>query len=336
MIRAAVIGAGGFVRATHLPNMRDNPRFQVRAIAEVNPETARAVGEEYGVTYHTTDYRQVLADPEVDLVVITTPHHLHAPLSIEAAKTGKHILVEKPMSMTLEETRQVFEAVQAAGVVFTVGFNRRYAPLAVRAKALLDSRRGPIMVNYRMVDSLWQHPWALAPGVGGGRIISEACHIFDFLTWLVGAPPVRVHAEGGVLTHPGDPQVVQDNAAILVKFADGSIAAVCHGDLGNGAYPKENVAVFAGERTIVLDNFQRLELYGYEGEANQELPTIDKGVVAEIEQLGRAIMGEPSTLLTPREAAQTMICTVRALESLQQEGQVMDVRAEAYPWLGGL
>ena len=319
------------MRATHLPNMRANPRFEVRAIADLRQAAAEEVGREYVVAYTTTDYRQVLADPEIDLVVITTPHNEHAAISVAAARAGKHILVEKPMAMTLAEVGEVVEAVRQAGVVFTVGFNRRYAPLALRAKRLVDTRTGPMMVSYRMVDSIWQHPWALAPGVGGGRIISEACHIFDFLTWLVGKPPLRVTAEGGLLTHPDDGSVVQDNAVIIVKYADGSIAAVCHGDLGNGAYPKEHVDMFIGQRTVSLDNFQRLDLYGFEGEENEDLGVIDKGVVNEIEELGKAIMGEPSSILTVDEAAVTMLCTIRSLESLQS-GKSMGVSPAEYPW----
>ena len=332
MIRAAVVGCGGFVRATHLPNMHAHPRFQVRAIVDINEEVAREFAARYGAAYHAADYQRVLADPEVDLVVITTPHHQHAPMSIAAAKAGKHILVEKPMAMTLPEVQEVLAAVRAAGVVFTVGFNRRYAPLAVEAKRLVADRPGAMMINYRMVDQLWQHTWALAPGIGGGRLISEACHIFDFLGWLVGADPVRLHAEGGLLTHADDGSVVQDNAVFTVKYADGSIACVSHGDLGHSDYPKENVAIFAGGRTVVIDNFQGLEAYGIPGARPQRLPAVDKGVVVEIDELAKAILGEPSSLLREREAAITSICTVRALESLQS-GCPANVRPAAYPWL---
>ena len=332
MIRAAVIGAGGFVRATHLPNMRANPRYQVRAIADINEQVAAQVAAEYEAAYHSTDYRDVLADPEVDLAVITTPHHQHAPISVAAAKAGKHILVEKPMAMTAAEVREVLEAVRAAGTVFTVGFNRRYAPLAVRAKRLADSRQCPMMIMYRMVDQIWQHSWALAPGIGGGRIISEACHIFDFIAWLVGSPPVRVHAEGGLLSHPDDGRVVQDNAVMTVKFADGSLAAVCHGDLGHSAYPKEHVAMFLGEKTVVIDNFQGLEVYGFPAEEGERLPGVDKGLVAEVEELGKAIMGEPCTLLREDEAALAMLATIKALASVQQ-GRTMDISKEEFPWL---
>src|SRR2546421_988813 len=236
-IGVAVVGCGGFATGIHIPNLAELPAYRLHAVADVDEARAQRVAEQYGVAYATTDYTRILTDPAVELVVITTPHNEHAAMASAAARAGKHILLEKPMGMSAEETSSVVRAVRAAGVRFAIGFNRRFAPLSQRLATLLAERPQPWMLRYRMVDAVWTH-WAINPVLGGGRIISESCHIFDYLCWLTGSEPLRIFAEAGALTHPQYP-TTQDNAVITLRFANGSMAAITHGDLGHNDYPKE-------------------------------------------------------------------------------------------------
>jgi predicted dehydrogenase len=315
-IQAVVVGCGNFARAIHLPNLQASPDYALRAVVDVDPDLARRTAEQFGASYSSTDYQTVLDDAEVELVVICTPHNLHAPQSLAAVSAGKHVLVEKPMAMRREELGPLVDAVAEKGVTFTVGFNRRYSSLARKAKKLLDGRQFPLLMTYRMVDEVWRHPWALDPQRGGGRLISEAVHLFDFCAYMIGEEPERIFAEGGALTHP-EIAGTQDNAVITMKHADGSIVSITIGDLGSPAYPKERIEMFFGKRTALIDNFERLEVRGVEGEQGMALPSMDKGFVQELAELARAINSRSPALVTEIDGARATLCALGAIEAIR-------------------
>jgi len=256
-----------------------------------------------------------LSDTNIDLVVICTPHNQHAEMAIRAVNAGKHVLVEKPMALKLDELRPVVEAVRKAGVTFTVGLNRRFSELSRAAKRLTKGRKYPLLINYRMVNDIVRHPWALDPEIGGGRIISEAVHLFDLVYFLVGAEPIRVYAEGGNYTHPELPGT-QDNAVMTVRFADESIASITIGDLGSAAYPKERVEIFSDERTIVVDDYVRMETRGFEEDAGIALPAVDKGFVRELEALATAIASHSPAEVTEADGARATLCAVKTVDAI--------------------
>ena len=240
---------------------------------------------------------------------------------------AKHVLVEKPMAMKLGDLRPIVEAVRRQGVTFTVGLNRRYSKVSVGAKKLLEGREYPLLLNYRIADSVWRHPWALDPEIGGGRLIAEAVHVFDMCSYLVGCEPVRIHAEGGNLTHPELPDT-QDNAVITLKFADGSIAGITIGDLGSPEYPKERVELFLGERTVLIDKYQLLEAYGFKGEHNVVLPEVDKGFAQELVQLAAAIRERRPAPVTEIDGARATLCAVKGVEAIKTgQAQRLDLDA---------
>ncbi len=306
-----------------------HPAYRVHAAVDIEEERARRVAEQYGLAYATSDYQRVLDDPQVDLVIITTTHNQHAEMAIAAAQAGKHILLEKPMGMTREETAAVVAAVREAGVIFAIGFNRRFAPLSTRAAALLEDKSQPWMIRYRMVDAVWTH-WAIDPVLGGGRIISETCHIFDYLCWLTGSSPVRIFAEAGSMTHPHFPDT-QDNAVMTVRFANGSIASITHGDLGHNDYPKESIEIFCGHSALVLTNFQRLQAFGFPDQEDVvELPAIDKGHRRELDVLAEAIRTGTPPPIDESAGARAMAMCFAAIESAR-EGRAVALDGTEWP-----
>lgn len=316
-IVTGVIGCGSFARGIHLPNLAKLPQFELRAVADLNIELAEKAAKDFGASYSTSEYERLLKDGDIELIVICTPHNSHASLALEALKAGKHVLVEKPMALKLEEIPPLAQAAKESGLVFSVGLNRRYSPLVQEAKDLMRERSGPAMLSYRIVDQLWKHPWALDPEIGGGRILSETVHVFDVCSYLLDSEPVRVFAEGGALTHPDMPET-QDNAVMVLRFDDGSIASIVHGDLGNAAYPKERIEMFIGERTIVIDNFERLEAVGFGEPIQITLPEVDKGFLQELQTLACAIKGNVSSdLVTVVDGTRSVLCAVRAIESIK-------------------
>ena len=326
-IQTAVVGCGSFARAIHLPNLRESPDYELRAVVDIDLDRARDTADQFGAPHYSADYGSVLSDPQVELVVICTPHFQHAEMALQAVNASKHVLVEKPMAMKVEELAPIVEAVRRQEVTFAVGFNRRYSSLSKKARQLLEGREYPLLINYRMVDAIWRHPWALDPEVGGGRIISEAVHLFDFCAYMVGAEPVRIFAEGGALTHPEIPET-QDNATMTLKFADGSLASLTIGDLGNAEYPKERVELFPGERAILIDNYERLESHGFEGEQDIVLPAVDKGFAQELAELAEAIRNHSKAPITEIDGARATLCAVKAVEAIRTgQPQKIDLMA---------
>lgn len=327
-IQVAVVGCGNFARAIHLPNIVKLSDYHLRLVVDADAQRARDTAEQFQVTGHSCSYDDALSNNEIDLVIICTPHNQHAHMAIQAVNAGKHVLVEKPMAMKLDELKPVVEAVRRQRVTFTVGFNRRYSDLGKKAKRLLDGRKTPVLMSYRMVNSIVRHPWALDPEIGGGRIISEVVHLFDFCAFMVGEEPVRIYAEGGNLAHPDIPETV-DNAAITLNFQGGSIVSITVGDLGSAKYPKERIELFSDERTIVIDDYVGLETRGFDEDLNITLPAVDKGFVQELVELAEAIRGRSSAPVTEIDGARATLCAAKAMEAIRT-GRSQELNLSAY------
>ncbi|MEP6742955.1 MAG: bi-domain-containing oxidoreductase [bacterium] len=313
--RFAVIGAGSFARAYHLPNLRDNADCELAAIANPTGVKGREVAQEFGADYCTTDYRDVLADENVDAVVIATRHHLHAELAIAAARSGKHIFLEKPLALTLEDCQSVCQEVAKAGVLLTVGFNRRFAPTVRELKNVLDSIPGPKMITYR-VNAGYLPPdhWTLDPSQGGGRIIGEGCHFFDLLYYLTGAEPVRIAA-----TMAGVPEGKSKDPANMgasVTFADGSVGILLYTVIGHKDLPKERLEVFADGKAFTLDDFKTLQAYGVQ---YKKSPTVqgDKGHAQLLRHFCDAVRGKTTLEITAEDGLRATLCSLKALESIR-------------------
>ena len=326
-VQSAVIGCGNFARYIHLPNIASSPDYHLYAVVDSDLARARDTAEKFDAPHFSADYHAILSDPAVELVFICTPHNLHAPMALDAVNAGKHVLVEKPMAIRLQDVRPIVEAVRKQGVTFTVGLNRRYSAISMKAKELVEGREYPLLINYRMVDTIWRHPWALDPEIGGGRLIAEAVHLFDLCFFMVGCEPVRIYAEGGNLTHPEIPNT-QDNAVITLAFADGSIAGIMIGDLGNSDYPKDRVEMFFGERTVLIDDYQLLKAYGFEGEHDIVLPAVDKGFIRELVELAEAIRERRPAPITEIDGARATLCAVKGVEAIKTgQAQKIDLAA---------
>jgi predicted dehydrogenase len=293
-VGVAVVGAGSFARAYHLPNVRRAEGARLRAVVARHQKSAEEAAAAFGAELATTDLAQILADPDVELVLIATPHNLHAAQSVAALEAGKAVFCEKPMGMTPAEVEQVVTAVERTGGFYAIGFNRRFAPAIVRARELLASRKGPLVINYRVMGGfLPVDHWVYDAVRGGGRVIGEMCHFFDLIHYLVGHEPEHLAVTGGTLSHPGTDLV--DNLACTLSFADGSIASLVYGDLGQKALSKERLEVWAGEGALVMDDFRELEVHGFSGQRGARLAQADKGHRRELEAVLEALRaGRPS------------------------------------------
>lgn len=253
-VNIGVIGVGAFMARQHLPNMLANPMIRIHTLCDTNAELLARRREEFHPVRCTSVAEDVFRDPEIHTVMVGTRSEMHAPFIAMAARHGKHVFVEKPMTRTFEETARVLAAVRGTDINVGVGFNRRFAPIMVEAKRLFDGyRAGAANVTYRIVDDHLIRPrYIFDMADGGGHLLQEGCHIFDLLTWFLGEEPVEVYAAGPIET---------DNAVIL-KFSGGSLATILCGGKGGLFYPKELMEVFCNRTTLVMDQFYELRLDG--------------------------------------------------------------------------
>jgi len=272
-----VIGAGNHASRTLIPALAKTGA-RLKAIASSGGVSGTHAARKFGFEQTTTDTDALLADPEINAVVIATRHDSHARLVCQALKAGRHVFVEKPLAVDGEQLAQIestYAAVQteAGAPILMVGFNRRFAPQVRRIRSLLQTASGPkAMVMTVNAGQVPPEDWTQDPEVGGGRIIGEGCHFIDLLRFLVGCPIVAVAARP-FSPRPG----LADGASIVLGFADGSVGTVHYLTNGHKSYPKERLEVFSAGRVLQLDNFRRLRGYGWPGFRRMNLWRQDKG-----------------------------------------------------------
>jgi predicted dehydrogenase/threonine dehydrogenase-like Zn-dependent dehydrogenase len=286
-IKVALVGAGGFAQAMHLPNLqRLRDKFDLRTVVSRTGLSAQSAAERFGIATAATDFQVALDDPQIDLVLIATRHDLHAEMTLASLKAGKHVFVEKPLSMT-EQGLDAIEAFYAAnpnGPLLMTGFNRRFAPAIVAAQAVVKDRTSPLIVNYRMnAGYIPSDHWVHGPH-GGGRNIGEACHIYDLFNALTGSQPVDVHAR--TIVPASDHWRRDDNFVATIRYADGSICTLTYTSMGAKSFPKERADIFVDGKVIVLDDYKQLTITG--GKGGWKSLTMEKGQLEELKALAEA------------------------------------------------
>jgi predicted dehydrogenase/threonine dehydrogenase-like Zn-dependent dehydrogenase len=291
-IRLGVIGAGGFAKGMHLPNLKSlADSYRIEAVASRSGHNAKAVATQYEAAYATTDYLKVLGDKEIDAILITTRHNLHAAIVLAALTAGKHVLVEKPLAMSSDELKKIedFYAQNDSAPLLLTGFNRRFSPHARRIKEFVAKRTNPLMINYCMnAGHTPSEHWVHGPQ-GGGRNIGEACHIYDLFTALTESKVVSVSA------HSIRPKTahyrIDDNFVTTMSFLDGSVATLTYTALGSSDFPKETMTLFVDGMVLELDDYRVTRIHGTT-DKGVDTRLADKGQKDELKAFARAIRGE--------------------------------------------
>jgi predicted dehydrogenase len=290
------IGAGNYATKVLIPAFKKT-ETNLKSVASSGGVSGVYVGKKFGFQETTTDTADLIADPEINAVVITTRHNSHARLTCDALQAGKHVFVEKPLCLTIEELKEIEDIYSALSTqhsalpLLMVGFNRRFSPQVQKVKSLLEGVRQP--KSFVMTVNAGAIPaghWTQDMQVGGGRIIGEACHFFDLLRFLAGSGIVG----SDIVTLQ---QGQGDTASIQLAFADGSIGTVHYFANGSKAFPKERLEVFVHGRILQLDNFRNLKGFGWPGFKKMNLWRQDKGQVACAAAFVEAIRdGKPSPI----------------------------------------
>lgn len=301
LINVAVIGAGSFAKSVHLPNLQKLSKlYSIRAIVSATGSNAKETAKQFGASYCSTDYREVLVDDDVDMVMICTRHNLHADYSLKALKAGKNVFVEKPLCVTQEELDQIsdfynsrLKTQDSRLPLLMVGFNRRFSPAALRVKELIKDRQNPIIVNYRVNAGYIPLDHWVHTEEGGGRIIGEACHMFDLLHFFTEAEVKSIDFSS---ISPATEHVSsRDNFVATLKYTDGSVCTLIYTALGAAEVPKEYIEIYCDGKTLVIDDFKELRVYG--GKAKGWKGTQDKGHLEELRVFARYARGEVQPLI---------------------------------------
>ncbi len=264
------VGSGNYATAVLIPAFKATGA-KLKTVASSGGVSGLHAGRKFGFDATTTDTQSLWADPDINTVVVTTRHDSHAGFVLQALAAGKHVFVEKPLCLALDELAQIETAKAQGASMVMVGFNRRFAPQVQKISALLKGVSGPksfvMTVNAGAIPA--EH-WTQDAQAGGGRIIGEACHFIDLLRFLAGARIASHHVT------PMDSQT-HDSVSISLRFEDGSMGVVHYLANGSKAFPKERLEVFAAGRVLQLDNFRKLKGFGWPGFTTMNLWRQDKG-----------------------------------------------------------
>ena len=315
-IRVGVIGAGGYVPAMLLPHFKSEG-VAFRSIATATGVSAHDVGKRFGFAHAVSSADEVLDDPDINLVVIGTRHDTHAELARKALERDKNVFVEKPLALTDQELDEVMPAEAGSKGRLMVGFNRRFSPLAQRAKDFFANRSTPLSLLYRVnAGRIPKEHWIQNALEGGGRIVGEVCHFIDLMQFLTGSAPVSVFAES--VSAKSDKTVDADSVFITLRFADGSNGAIAYLSEGDKSLPKERLEIFGGSRTFVLDDYRRATLHKDGREEQVTLKAQDKGQQEQIRRVCAIITEGTEAPIRVNELTVTTRATFRILDSLRE------------------
>lgn len=307
-----IIGAGNFTSGVILPALKQI-NASVKYIASSGGLSGTTLAKKFNISKSTTDYFQIFEDHDVDLAMITTRHNLHAKMTVEALNAGKHVFVEKPLALTAAELDEIVASQQRSNKTITVGFNRRFAPLAIKMKELLGMSDAPINIIANMnAGAIPANFWVHDIEIGGGRIIGEACHFIDVCSYLAGSlvKAVCMNAMGV------NPDEQTDNATVLLKYENGTNAVINYFSNGSKAYSKERIEVYSQERTLVMDNWRELKGYGFKGFSSKSTRQ-DKGHANQFQLLVKTLKEGGAPIIPLNEIINTSRAAFAAIESLK-------------------
>jgi len=287
-----LIGAGLFGKALLIPALHKVSGIKLHTLSTSSSANTYHTAMKYGFAQYTTDYRQVFDNKDINAVLVLTPHSLHARMIIEALKAGKHVFVEKPLCINsdeLTEIRTTFK--QSDGLFLMVGYNRRFSKHAVLMTEELLKRQDPMVVHYRVnAGFVPADHWVHSDEEGGGRIIGEICHFFDFMQYLTKSYPVRVYAER--VSGNNKSIVNDDNIVIAIKFADGSVGDITYAASGDKAFSREQIEVFCEGITIVSTDFKKTVVYRDGKQKSFKTMSQDMGYQNELQHFVDVIAGK--------------------------------------------
>lgn len=302
-----IIGAGNFTKMTMLPALQ-KCKANIVTIASSTGVSGAHLASKFNIINNTTDYRNILGNDAINTVMITTRHGSHSWFINESMRAGKNVFVEKPLAVNKEQLKEVVKTFNDSPVALNVGFNRRFAPVSIKTKELLGDQNLPISVIATMnAGNIPKNVWVHDLESGGGRIIGEACHYIDLVTYFTGSLVKEVYAS----SIGNDYDASSDTVSIHLKYQNGSLGVINYFSNGNKSYSKERYEVYQAGKTLVMDNFRTLQGYGFRGFSKLKTK-LDKGHFNQFRQIAET----PGKQLIPvEELINTTLASFAAVES---------------------
>lgn len=316
------IGAGNFSKAVlipHLKTLQKSLPITFSALTSRTGISAYHVGKKFGFLHQYSTATELLEDQDTSVVFVTTHHQSHASYCLQALQAGKHVFVEKPLCLTLDELLRIQNVLaRQPQTSLMVGFNRRFSPHIAQIRRVVSNCAGPISISMLVnAGSIPLDHWTQVGDVGGGRIIGEAVHFIDLARCIAGSPIISVQVT------PMKGAVALDVVTISVTFENGSIATIQYWANGHRSFPKELVTVFAGGTILELDNFRKLMGYGSKLVSSFKTRGQEKGHLEMLGEWLRYLHTGKQTPLSLDEIFEVSKAAILAQQSAEQDGQIL-------------
>ena len=319
-LNLALIGCGGLGRV-HAECVSKIPEAQFIAYVDTAESAAESALNDFGGDYATTNVEKVLADKRVDAVYICTRHDSHAALAIAAARAGKHILIEKPLALAMDQCEAIANEVKKSDVFLMPAFKMRFYPLIQKAHEFIPE---PQVLVGQMMDNRWPDDmWAQDPVAGGANVHSQGCHTTDILRYLSGSEPKRIWASGGMMTHPGHACIDQCVASIQLK--NGHVAAWIQGDSAQPQFTsKFYFELFGNGRSVqIYDRLKKATFFDGENTWVEER-TEEEGFQLENQEFISALLEGREPKLTALDGIQATRIVLAADKAIRT-GEVQEL-----------
>jgi len=317
-VKVSFIGAGSYAQSNLLPNIPKNTQVSKIGILTNTGTTSKRVAEKFKFNFCTTLENDVL-DEKTNTVFVATRHDSHGLYVLKALEKNKHVFVEKPLCLKESELDNIIEAQQKSQTAVMIGFNRRFSPLTKKIKNIVGS--GPMTMIYRInAGVIPKDTWIQDIEVGGGRILGEACHFIDYLTYLNGSLPTKVSAQ--VLANPEN---LNDTVNIMLQFENGSTGVVCYYANGAKSLAKEYIEIFASGTTAILNDFKELRVYGKGKPSKTKLLNQNKGQKEMVESFVNGIITNGNAPISFSEIVAVTKASFKVLESISENGAQIKV-----------
>ena len=307
------IGAGSFAQGSLLPNIPKAKDISLKGVMTTTATSSRSAAERFGFDFCTCNANDILDNQDINTVFIATRHDSHGPYVIKSLQAGKHVFVEKPLCLTLEELQDITSSYESAHEQqqLMVGYNRRFAPLTEVLKSKLGPE--PMSMIYRVnAGVIPPDSWIQDKQAGGGRILGEVCHFVDYLTYINGSLPASVYASA-----MEDPHNHHDTLCLTIRYNNGSIGTISYFANGAKTLPKEYIEIHQSGLSAVLDDFMELRILGSKSPLRNKSLSQDKGHKNEVQLFINALKGNKGALIPFDQLYSTSLTCLKAIESLQ-------------------
>lgn len=312
IFRVAIIGCGG-LGAVHAKCISQIEGMRVAAYCDVVEASAQARLREFGGDYATTDAERIMKDPTIDAVYVTTQHDTHAEYCIRALEAGKHVMVEKPLALSVRDCLDVVQAVRRTGNKLMTAFKMRYFELLWKAKELIPR---PLVISMQMMDNRWADGrWANDPVKGGGNVLSQGVHSCDILRFVAGSDPIDVYAVGGNYYQASG---VIDNLTAVFRFEDGVGASWMQGDCQCPPVPsKFFMQLFAENKSVTLNDRLTTLTYTETGKEPIVFKGSETGFLEENAAFYRCLADDTPPPIDHVDGLYATLMVLQAFESIQ-------------------